>query len=194
MYHNAQQKQSFTAKLQLFRSGIILGFIQAPYRSEFLFKTIFWKQNMLSSSSCPENSAHSLFPPMGITRKTTRESCSEGKNKAKRFRIPQHRGTKLDSITPEPGPCSGPAPPPSLQGCARRGASPRAKAFRRAPRKPRSALVKKQTRSARLQKPGHPAKMETKAAGRQPVPGQGLPARLLRGSGVCPGSGWKLIA
>lgn len=117
IYHNTQQKQVFTAKLQLFHAGIILGFIQALYRSEFLLKAIFWKQNVLSSSSHRENSAHSLLPTAtGIMQKTNHESCSEGKNKAKCFQTLQHRGTKLKSITPEPGPCSGPAPLPSLHG------------------------------------------------------------------------------
>lgn len=117
IYHNTQQKQVFTAKLQLFHAGIILGFIQALYCSEFLLKAIFWKQNALSSSSHLENSAHPLLPTAtGIMQKTNHESCSEGKNKAKCFQTLQHHGTKLKSVTPEPGPCSGPAPLPSAHG------------------------------------------------------------------------------
>lgn len=159
-YHNTQQKQVFTAKLQLFHAGIILGFIQALYCSEFLLKAIFWKQNALSSSPHLENSAHSLLAT-GIMQKTNHESCSEGKNKV--FSDPAASRDEAQIRHPRAGAVlrastSAFIAQASLRGCTQREAFPRLKVFQRAKGKTRFTLVNKQTCSHRLQKPGHPSK------------------------------------
>lgn len=59
---NTKQKQISTAELQLFDAGIILRFIRVLHRSEFLLKTIFWKQNTLSSSLLPGEFSPFAFP------------------------------------------------------------------------------------------------------------------------------------
>lgn len=194
IYHNTQQKQVFTSKLQLFHVGIILRFIQVLYRSEFLLKTIFWKQNALSSSFLPGEFSPFAFPHShGNNVKNKPQKLFRGEKRSKTFSDPRASRSEAQICPPRARAVlrAGAFPfiaKASLQGCAQRGAFLRAKVFRCAKRKTRFALVNKQMCSDRLWKPGHPSKTETKPARQQKLPGPGLAcsaaAQQLRVPGV----------